>query len=473
MIHRIISSTKTPLYELSSFKEHLNENQEPFGLLDFIFSFSHYWEDSDISTTIRAVYFINLKHNDINFLIIPLNDTEKHSSGITIDKEISDKDGTAFFNKLARSSDAHIFNNEKGFMLQPVVIPKPWGQEIWFTGIEKRGVSKGGPSVKPVPLPFLLYLYPYSTPDIQITQPILVKILDTLPQDSIGDLYYELHTEKKEAYIVTNISKSSWPKQKGEMHLGFSEDKISQYTSEKDFLYAFKQAIHKYKQVRDSIDSLFDKKKAKEGIAPQESADAKRLQSWMKKLPADLLDKEQILRKEMDSFKGKKQLCTGDVVNIPTHVPHSLRHGIKVLEFQTPHYERMIISFYGKVLTQNSWDTDTALSETTPSLVRKKLSEINNEIKSSNAQRIIDFPDFYVEKITITKESPLDIKTDDTYKIVYVLEGAVCFSSQQNKHHDTVPQGHAFFLPSSTVGMTAAVSKCSKTVIVCAVPKPL
>ncbi|MBT6892720.1 MAG: hypothetical protein HOA25_14560, partial [Gammaproteobacteria bacterium] len=39
--------------------------------------------------------------------------------------------------------------------LETVSIPKPWGREIWYSGIEQRGVS----TVKGVPLPWLLSVF--------------------------------------------------------------------------------------------------------------------------------------------------------------------------------------------------------------------------------------------------------------------------------------------------------------------------
>jgi hypothetical protein len=49
------------------------------------------------------------------------------------------------------------------------------------------------------------------------------------------------------------------------------------------------------------------------------------------------------------------------VIKIPLHVPHALQHGVRVVEFQTPAYERKIISFGQKVLTQKGWDVERAL----------------------------------------------------------------------------------------------------------------
>ena len=37
-----------------------------------------------------------------------------------------------------------LFDLNAPIPLQPIAIPKPWGQEIWYTGIEQRGVAEVG-----------------------------------------------------------------------------------------------------------------------------------------------------------------------------------------------------------------------------------------------------------------------------------------------------------------------------------------
>ena len=71
---------------------------------------------------------------------------------------------------------------------------------------------------------------------------------------------------------------------------------------------------------------------------------------------------EKNLRQEMNSFTSMHTLRVGDVISIPTYTPHALQHGVRAIEFQTPHYERQILSFAQKVLTQSDWDTESAIA---------------------------------------------------------------------------------------------------------------
>ena len=68
-------------------------------------------------------------------------------------------------------------------------------------------------------------------------------------------------------------------------------------------------------------------------------------------------------RRSMQAFTGSRALRKGDVVQVAPHVPHSLQQGVQVFEFQTPTYERNIISFNQKVLTQDHWDSDYAIEQ--------------------------------------------------------------------------------------------------------------
>ena len=89
--------------------------------------------------------------------------------------------------------------------LSPVHIAKPWGQEIWFTGMEARGESQVVNSDGQA-LPISRYL---SRDPEQATrgQPLLLlKILDPLPTPVLGELYLEVHETKQEAYVVTEVN---------------------------------------------------------------------------------------------------------------------------------------------------------------------------------------------------------------------------------------------------------------------------
>jgi len=50
----------------------------------------------------------------------------------------------------------------------------------------------------------------------------------------------------------------------------------------------------------------------------------------------------------------------GDCVEVKPGVPHSLRRGVEVIEFQTPVYERLILAASQPVQTQNHWDSAAA-----------------------------------------------------------------------------------------------------------------
>ncbi|MDK1022726.1 MAG: hypothetical protein QGD92_00670 [Gammaproteobacteria bacterium] len=61
--------------------------------------------------------------------------------------------------------------------LETVVIPKPWGREIWYTGSEARGVS----TIQGLPLPWVTSLYKSRLVGEADADPVLLKILDPLP----------------------------------------------------------------------------------------------------------------------------------------------------------------------------------------------------------------------------------------------------------------------------------------------------
>jgi hypothetical protein len=67
-------------------------------------------------------------------------------------------------------------------------------------------------------------------------------------------------------------------------------------------------------------------------------------------------------RSAYEAFTDVRALQPSDVVVVPTWTPHSLQHGVRVVEFQSPTYERYIIAFAQKVLTQNHWDSEYAIA---------------------------------------------------------------------------------------------------------------
>jgi hypothetical protein len=163
----------------------------------------------------------------------------------------------------------------------------------------------------------------------------LLKILDPSSTPVLGDLYFELHEEKREVYVVTHIDREAWPDGVGYIRYGFAPERVGQFANEAEFRSAYLAAVQAYESVRRALDSL------PEGAEPDR----------------ELLALEPVLREGMNSFTGLRALRVGDVVEVPLLVPHALLHGVRTVEFQTPTYERKILSFAQKVLTQDHWDT--------------------------------------------------------------------------------------------------------------------
>ncbi len=213
--------------------------------------------------------------------------------------------------------------------LESVDIAKPWGREIWFTGMEARGQSRVlTPGGERVPLSAYLEVDPSAT---CANQPVLLlKILDPKPEEVMGDLYFEVHEEKREVYIVTAIHGASG----GAIRFGMDQDKRRQYASDADFRTAYLHAVRAYESVRRRIDERGE----------------------------DLHAEEQALRHDMNGFTHLRELEVGEVICVPTWTPHALQHGVRVVEFQTQTYERLIVSFAQQVQTQNHWDSERAIA---------------------------------------------------------------------------------------------------------------
>lgn len=274
--------------------------------------------------------------------------------------------------------------------LVPVAIPKPWGQEIWFTGVEARGQASVGYTDCTVPLPWLIAAFPFVLTGAKIRDLVLLKILDPVADEVRGDLYLELHEEKREVYVVTHISPAAWPNGKGAIRYGACPKKVAALGGEGQYKQSFLKAIQEYEVVRREIDALIET-----------SADAICV-------PVSLIERERLLREEMNSFTALKQLSVGDVVKVPLNFPHSLQHGVRTVEFQTPVYERRILSFAQKVLTQSHWDSEYAIA-------RMEMDEPRSEIDVlcsgtwGREERIVSFPDFEVRRLALAPGAQFSI----------------------------------------------------------------
>lgn len=311
--------------------------------------------------------------------------------------------------------------------LQPLHIAKPWGQEIWFTGIEERGVCL----IETLPLPWLISMAPEALTGLPYEDPILLKILDPQPTPVYGDLYFEMHEEKREVYVVTHLDEMAWPEETGAIRFGFEPSVFSDYSSTSAFLSAYEQAVSTYEKTRRSIDSQLDDLREEDGVGVNEIVSPDRLLAWRSKISPALIESELEQRETMENFTHIERLKKGDVIQVPPMTPHALQHGVRVIEFQSPHYERFIISFAQKVMTQDHWDTKEALAKVDLEklLLANPLNEnpVNNIELVSNKdgcliEKIVSFDRFEAYRINL-EQGATYAGDYETYVIVIGLTG--------------------------------------------------
>jgi mannose-6-phosphate isomerase class I len=229
--------------------------------------------------------------------------------------------------------------------------------------------------------------------------PILLKILDPLPDEIYGDLYFELHNEKREVYVVTHVDNRAWPDSVGKIRYGFSQAKISEFADAQSFKQAYLEAVEAYRQVRMQIDATLDRLRSNHQVGRNDIVPVATRKQWQKEIDPHLLKREEILRKAMNSFSALRDLRLGDVVQVHPHTPHSLQHGVRVIEFQTPHYERYILSFAQKVVTQDYWDTEKALDQVQLEEASHAETEISDTSAATLESIIADFDEFTATRI--------------------------------------------------------------------------
>lgn len=346
--------------------------------------------------------------------------------------------------------------------LEPVHIAKPWGQEIWFTGIEKRGQSRVGDGRHSVPLPWLLALGADQLLMPGVTEPALLKILDPLPEEVFGDLYFELHEEKREVYVVTHVNRRAWPDGRGGIRFGFDQDVRRRYGSDEDFRQAFHQAVVRYERVRRSIDHHGDQQRRAEGVADNEPVAAATLKRWLTTVPGELLAEEVVAREAMNHFTHMLPLAVGDVVKVPCLTPHALQHGVRTVEFQTPVYERKILSFAQKVLTQDHWDTAAAVELMGLEAGRLEPLAVVFEEDDVCLQQVVQFSDFEVLRLTLAAGARWVLGDPSRYKLLMVVDGRPAIDGAACRPEDAllVPAGGDDLVVEALGGIGAVVLIC-------------
>lgn len=320
-------------------------------------------------------------------------------------QEIITQNHDAPLEAVAKNRQCVIINPEQALSLEVLNIPKPWGHEGWYTGVEKRGVVKVADEYGKTELPYALSLFKKQLLADSSETLILLKTLNPVADDVLGDLYYEMHEEKWEVYVVTEIDKTAWPSGTGIIKAGLHPNKISAYqakhgTKWSEFLLKdFKTAIAEYEKTRRQIDE------SKETISSK------------------LIVQEIELREKAADFVGDLSVKVGDIVSFPVFQMHSLRHGIKVIEFQTPHYERLIVMFAQKVLTQNHWDTEDALNKMLPEIYQAPQLEKLHKSAGILVERFVDFPQFTADRISLDSEQIWHDQLDGKYHLLITISG--------------------------------------------------
>jgi len=290
--------------------------------------------------------------------------------------------------------------------LLPTHIAKPWGREIWFTGVERRGVCDFASPGGRTPIPWLQAVLPEDAIGAAGEPLVLLKILDPVPRPVTGDLYFELHETKREVYVVTKVDESAWPDGVGYIRYGFDPGQIAVAASEHDFRSNYLAAVQAYEHVRRALDEL------PEGESPS---------------PAQR-ELEQQLREAMNRFTHMRPLRAGDVVVVPPLLPHALQHGVRSIEFQTPVYERKILSFAQRVLTQGHWDTREALDQALLVPPHQAPFECLRQDSGVRVERIVDFPDFEVRRVRVEGRAGHKLKPVVDYALLMVIEGELALA---------------------------------------------
>lgn len=349
--------------------------------------------------------------------------TVAESSHSLHDKVHSMELGLDAFHSFSKINDLPVFSLSAPLLLQTVSIPKPWGREIWYTGIEERGVSRVTDGLFSAPLSWVLSVAPEHLAANRERQINLLKILDPLAEEVYGDLYFELHEEKREVYVVTNVDRQAWPEGVGAIRYGFNPELRKTFPSDDVFKAAYLEVVRDYESLRRQIDQLLDDCREQEGIASDEPVTAEVMKRWVSMLPSIFLDQEQSLRKEMNRFTSLLPLRQGDVVKVPLLTPHSLQHGVRTVEFQTPVYERMILSFAQKVLTQNHWDTEQAVDIMSVDCPPIPDLEVLEETEGYRLEEVVRFDDFQVQRLTLGPGNSRSLIPTHDYGLLMVVNG--------------------------------------------------
>jgi hypothetical protein len=323
-------------------------------------------------------------------------------------------------------------------------IAKPWGEEIWYTGVERRGVCNFSGEGGVVPIPWLQAALPEKLAGSRGKSLLLLKVLAPSALPVLGDLYFELHETKREVYVVTHVDPQAWPDGIGYIRYGFDPRQRALYSSDEAFREAYLASVLAYREQRRKLDRLIEKGGE---ATPQEH------------------EREQSLRQQMERFTLLLPLQVGDVIRVPPLFPHALQHGVRTVEFQTPSYERKIISFAQKVLTQDDWDTREAVHMML--LEPPPMAPVRVQPGSDDAhiEVLTESPDFDLMRVRLLPGASWSFEAAPDYCLLMVVSGTLVLSGTLYEAEQ------ALLLPRSWCGVLAVPEAASALVFLLAKPR--
>jgi hypothetical protein len=396
-------------------------SSEQTGILAVPFLLDQYWLEEPAPFPLMVVYRFDREAGGTRISVAFSEAVEE----ILAELDGAQPTGKELIDRLHIKFNMIFFDLDSPLDLGAVKIPKPWGQEIWYTGIEQRGLSNVLVGEYSVPLPWLLSAASRKITGSELAELVLLKILDPLPDEVYGDLYFELHEKKREVYVVTHVDEVAWPQGKGKIRFGFNRQVRNNYPDNESFKKAFLDSVKQYEKLRREIDTLLARSAAEAGYISGQLPSTAQIKEWTGQLPDALLEQERTCRKDMESFTGELQLAVGDVLQVPCHVPHSLQHGVRTVEFQTPVYERLIISFAQKVLTQEHWDTEQAIELMQLDRAEPDLPQMLVDRDGILVERIVDFEDFEVQRVKLGANTRYTVPSRGHYQLLMTIKGAI------------------------------------------------
>lgn len=117
------------------------------------FNFHQYYFENPASIELLAIIYLKKSHEEINIscAIFLFDEAIKNKLKVLPCDFLTLKD-------FANQYQTPWLTISNLLVLDPIKIPKPWGQEIWYTGIETRGQSNISAQGFTTPLPWVLAL---------------------------------------------------------------------------------------------------------------------------------------------------------------------------------------------------------------------------------------------------------------------------------------------------------------------------